>query len=170
MRCVVQRVLSASVEAHERSARCIENGLCVLVGISHFDTLEDIRWMVNKLLHLKIFSSSYKKEDNESLNTEKNWSHSLKEIHGGLLLISQFTLYHQTKGTRLDFHKACTHAKAKEIFSQLVYECEKAYDTKQIQRGFFGEHMKIQMANDGPVTLVLESPFSTRTEEQSKTK
>ena len=166
MRCVVQRVTSATVEVEGKS-RSIGVGLCVLVGIAPNDGNKDIQWMLNKLLNLKIFSTSHQASiDGVTRHEEKKWGHSLSEIEGGLLLVSQFTLYHITKGTRLDFHKACEFEKAHQIFSQLIDGCKKTLGDR-VQTGFFGEHMKLSLTNDGPVTLVLESPFSTRTDSSS---
>ena len=167
MRCVVQRVLEASVEVEGYPVRTIMGGLCVLVGISRYDTSDDVKWMVNKLLNLKIFSSAYAPDESSACSGER-WLYSLKDANADLLLISQFTLYHMTKGTKLDFHKACKHEEAKKLFNQLVASCQKSHDVEKVQVGFFGEHMKINLKNDGPVTLVLESPFSIKAEEDSK--
>jgi D-tyrosyl-tRNA(Tyr) deacylase len=145
MRAVVQRVKSSSVEVDGKIIGKIGKGLNVLIGISTEDTLEDVKYLKDKILNLRIFE-----DENQKLNK------SLIDEKGELIIISQFTLYGDCrKGRRPSFIKALSGEKAKKLYLQFISECEKAIG--KVQTGEFGADMNVKIENDGPVTLILES-------------
>lgn len=145
MRAVIQRVKSSQVEVGGRIIGKISQGLNVLVGISKEDTKDDIDYIVRKVLGMRIFE-----DDNGKMNL------SLQDINGELLLISQFTLYGDCrKGKRPDFMKAQGGEAARELYNELVDAFSK--EIPNLQVGEFGADMKVEIINDGPVTLLLES-------------
>jgi D-tyrosyl-tRNA(Tyr) deacylase len=146
MRAVVQRVSSASVEVDGEISGQIGRGILVLVGIHDDDTLSDIRYVANKCLNLRIFN-----DENGRMN------HSVLETGGQVLLVSQFTLYgNTTKGRRPSYNDAAAPDKARQLFEQVVDEFR--LQIPDVQTGRFQEHMNISLVNDGPVTLLVESP------------
>lgn len=147
MRAVIQRVLNASVTVQGNTVGSIERGLCVLVGITHDDTKEDLAHILRKVL-----TTRYWDDENG-----KPWSKNVVQIDGGVLLVSQFTLYSKFKGTKLDFHRAMEHEKAKEMFNEVVEAFKKEYKEEKIQTGEFGSKMKVNIVNDGPVTTIVDS-------------
>lgn len=145
MRAVVQRVKSSKVEVDNKVIGEIGKGINLLVGISKEDTKEDIDYIVRKVLGMRIFE-----DEDERMNF------SLQDIGGELLVISQFTLYGDCrKGKRPDFMKAQGGEKAVELYNELVEAFRK--EIPNLQTGEFGEDMKVEIINDGPVTLLLES-------------
>ncbi len=145
MRAVVQRVKSSKVEVDDKVIGQIGKGINLLVGISREDTKEDIAYIVRKVLGMRIF---------EDENGKMNFS--LQDIKGELLLISQFTLYGDCrKGKRPDFMKAQGGEAAKELYNELIEAFKN--EIQSIQTGEFGADMKVEIINDGPVTLLLES-------------
>ncbi len=145
MRAVIQRVSEASVAVGEQVAGSIERGLLVLLGIGRNDTLRDIDWMVDKIVNLRIFERQEGKLDE-----------SLLDIKGDLLVVSQFTLYGDCrKGRRPSFSDAMDAATARALFDVFV---EKARErVANVQTGVFQASMRVNLTNDGPVTLLLES-------------
>lgn len=145
MRAVVQRVKSSKVEVDNKVIGEIGKGINLLVGISKDDTKEDIDYIVRKVLGMRIFE-----DENERMNF------SLQDIGGELLVISQFTLYGDCrKGKRPDFMKAQGGERAVELYNDLVEAFRK--EVPNLQTGEFGADMKVEIINDGPVTLLLES-------------
>lgn len=145
MRAVVQRVKSSKVEVDNKIIGEIGKGINLLVGISKEDTKEDIDYIVRKVLGMRIFE-----DENERMNF------SLQDINGELLVISQFTLYGDCrKGKRPDFMKAQGGDMAVEIYNELVEAFKK--EIPNLKTGEFGADMKVEIINDGPVTLLLES-------------
>lgn len=145
MRAVVQRVKSSKVQVDDRIIGEIGKGINLLVGISKEDTKEDIDYIVRKVLGMRIF------EDEDG-----KMNYSLQDIGGELLVISQFTLYGDCrKGKRPDFMKAQGGEKAVELYNELVEAFKK--EIPNLQTGEFGADMKVEIINDGPVTLLLES-------------
>ncbi len=145
MRAVVQRVKSSKVEVDNKVIGEIGKGINLLVGISKEDTKEDIDYIVRKVLGMRIFE-----DEAERMNF------SLQDIGGELLVISQFTLYGDCrKGKRPDFMKAQGGEKAVELYNELVEAFRK--EVPNLQTGEFGADMKVEIINDGPVTLLLES-------------
>jgi D-tyrosyl-tRNA(Tyr) deacylase len=147
MICVIQRVASSSVDINGVRHSSINNGLNVLVGIEKDDSLEEIKWTVNKILNLRIFS-----------NEEGKFDLSIKDIGGEILIISQFTLCANiTKGRRPDFSNAMDAAKAKEMFEVFVETVKKNYDPLKVKTGVFQTEMRVNIINDGPVTIILDT-------------
>ncbi|MGL4730098.1 MAG: D-aminoacyl-tRNA deacylase [Clostridium sp.] len=147
MRAIVQRVKKSSVEVDGKVIGKIEKGLNVLIGISKEDTVEDIDYIVRKVIGMRIFE-----DENEKMNF------SVEDIDGSILLISQFTLYGDCrKGKRPDFMKAQGGDKAIELYEKLVEEFKNKLGEDKIATGEFGADMQVHIQNDGPVTLLLES-------------
>lgn len=145
MRAVIQRVNSAAVEINEKKESEINKGLLVLLGICDEDNESDIKYLVEKIMHLRIFE-----DENEKMNL------SLLDISGELLVVSQFTLYGDCrKGRRPNFMKA-----AKPYISEKLYDdflkLASRYDIK-VASGKFGADMKVDLRNDGPVTILIDS-------------
>lgn len=145
MRLVVQRVTSASVKVEEEITGAINEGYMVLVGVTHEDTEEDVHYLAEKLAHLRIFE-----DENGKMN------HSLLDVKGSVLSVSQFTLYGDTrKGRRPNFMKA-----AKPDVANSLYECfnetlrEKGI---HVETGRFGAMMDVSLTNSGPVTMLIDS-------------
>ena len=144
MRAVVQRVKSSKVEIEGNLISEIGNGLNVLLGICEGDTQEDIRYLRDKILNLRIFDKDGK------MNL------SLLDIKGELLIVSQFTLYGDcTKGRRPNFMKALGGEQSKSLYIEFVKQCKEVLG--EVKTGEFGEDMQVYIQNDGPVTLLLES-------------
>ena len=146
MRVVIQRVTSASVKVKDRIVGKIDCGLLLLVGFEIKDSLEDIVWVTNKIINMRIFNDSSNK-----MNL------SLKENGGDLLLISQFTLFASTKkGNRPSFMHSASPEIAKKWYETTIEEFEKLLG-KSIQTGKFGSMMDVSIQNNGPVTIILNS-------------
>ena len=146
MRVVIQRVSEASVKVNEAICGEIQNGLLVLLGIEDADTDEDIEWLSKKIINLRIFA-----DENDVMNK------SVLEISGDILLISQFTLHANTKkGNRPSYMRASKPAVAIPLYEQVITQLEKELN-KKIQTGIFGADMKVQLLNDGPVTIIIDS-------------
>jgi D-tyrosyl-tRNA(Tyr) deacylase len=145
LRAVVQRVKASSVTVNGEIVGSIGMGINLLLGISKDDTIEDINYLKEKIVNLRIF------EDEEG-----KLNKSLLEVGGELLVVSQFTLYGDCrKGRRPNFMEALSGEKAEELYNQFVEGCEKLVD--RVQTGVFGADMKVLIENDGPVTLMLDS-------------
>lgn len=144
MKLVVQRVKYASVKVDGNIVGKIDNGYMVLVGITDTDTKETCDYLADKLINLRIFDDE---NDNMNLN--------IKSVGGSLLLISQFTLYaDSTKGNRPSFVKAAKPEISKPLYEYFCEACEKK--DMHVERGIFGADMKVELLNDGPVTIILE--------------
>ena len=146
MRAVLQRVKRASVTVEGNITGAIGEGLLVLLGIEEADTLEDMNWLAGKLVNLRIF------DDEQGV-----MNRSLLETGGGLLLVSQFTLFAATrKGNRPSYSRAAPPAIAIPIYEKMI-ELLSAELGKPIQTGVFGADMKVELLNDGPVTIVIDT-------------
>ncbi len=146
MRIVIQRVSHASVMVEGTISGAIEAGLLVLLGIEDADTDEDINWLSNKIVNLRVFN-----DENGVMNL------CLKEINGNLLLVSQFTLHASTrKGNRPSYSKASKADIAIPMYEKMIQQLERDLG-KKIQTGIFGADMKLSLLNDGPVTIVMDS-------------
>jgi len=143
---VIQRVSEASVTVDENITGQISIGLLVLLGIEDADTIDDIEWLSNKIINLRIF------------NDEHNvMNKSVIEVNGDILLVSQFTLHASTKkGNRPSYIKASKADVAIPIYEKMIAQLEKELN-KKIQSGIFGADMKVRLLNDGPVTIVIDS-------------
>lgn len=146
MKVVIQRVTKASVTINNEKVASIKNGLLVLLGIVNEDTQEDIIWLSNKIVNLRIFS-----DENDVMNT------SLLNTKGDVIVVSQFTLHASTKkGNRPSYIKAAKPDIAIPLYVSFVKQLE-ADLGKKIQTGQFGADMKVELLNDGPVTIIIDS-------------
>lgn len=146
MRVVIQRVTEASVTIDNSIRSSIGKGLLVLAGIEDADTLEDIDWLVTRIVQLRIFN-----DETGVMNI------SLKDIDGELLLVSQFTLHASTKkGNRPSYIRASKPPVAVPLYEKLIAKLEQALG-KPIGTGEFGADMKVALVNDGPVTIIIDS-------------
>jgi D-tyrosyl-tRNA(Tyr) deacylase len=146
MRVVIQRVLEASVVVDEKVVGAINNGLLVLLGIEDADTEEDIHWLSNKIVGLRLFDDA-----------EGVMNLSVKDIEGDILLISQFTLMASTKkGNRPSYIKASKPPIAVPLYEQMIAALTNDLG-KKIQTGIFGADMKVSLINNGPVTITIDS-------------
>lgn len=145
MKIIVQRVKEASVTVGNEITGAIEQGLLLLVGIHEDDTDDQLKWMCEKILKLRIF------EDDEG-----KMNRSVSDVGGGILVVSQFTLYGDArKGTRPSFIAAARPEKAEPMYDQMI-EYFQSNSSLNIQGGKFGAMMDVHLVNDGPVTLILE--------------
>lgn len=145
MKFVIQRVTSASCTVDAKITGQIGNGFCVFIGVAETDTKQIADKMIQKLIGLRIFS-----DENDKINL------SLHDINGELLLISQFTLYANCrKGNRPSFIEAGKPEMANEMYEYIISECQKQIPV--VQTGIFGADMKLEIHNDGPFTIVLDS-------------
>jgi D-tyrosyl-tRNA(Tyr) deacylase len=146
MRVVIQRVLEASVVVDEKVVGSIQNGLLVLLGIEDADTEEDIHWLSNKIVGLRLFDDA-----------EGVMNVSVKDIGGDILLISQFTLMASTKkGNRPSYIKASKPPIAVPLYEQMIATLANDLG-KAVQTGIFGADMKVSLINNGPVTITIDS-------------
>ena len=146
MRAVIQRVTKASVTIEGKIHAAISDGLLVLLGIEDADTEEDIEWLSGKIVNLRIFN-----DDNGVMNI------SLKEIDGDILLISQFTLHASSKkGNRPSYIKASKPEIAIPLYEKMIQQLSRDLD-KIIKTGIFGADMKVELLNDGPVTILFDT-------------
>ena len=146
MRVVIQRVTKASVTINGSVNGAIQKGLLVFVGIEEEDNMEDISWLSNKIINLRIFD-----DDQGVMNL------SLKEIGGDILLISQFTLHATTKkGNRPGYSKAARPELAIPLYQAFIKQLQNDLE-KEIATGEFGADMKVDLLNDGPVTIVIDT-------------
>lgn len=148
MRAVIQRVLKASVKVGDNLVGSIEKGLCVLVGISHDDTDTDLEYIVRKILNIRLFSDD---------KDETRWNKSVMDKDLEVLCISQFTLYSTLKGNKPQFHLAMKSDTSRDVYMKVLSELGRLYKEDKIQRGQFGEKMEVNIVNDGPVTIILDS-------------
>lgn len=145
MRAVVQRVTSSSVSVDGEIIGKINEGVNVLIGISKDDTLEDLKYIKDKIINLRIFH-----DENDKMNL------SLLDIQGEILAISQFTLYGDCrKGRRPNFMDAKGGDEAKELYDEFIKMIKTS--NLKVETGEFGAHMKVEINNDGPVTILLDS-------------
>jgi len=146
MKAVIQRVSKASVTIASKKVASIDSGLLILLGIVEEDTNEDIKWLSNKIVNLRIFG-----DENGIMNS------SLKAINGDAILVSQFTLHASTKkGNRPSYIKAAKPNMAIPLYENFVIQFEKDLE-KKIQTGQFGADMKVELLNDGPVTIIIDT-------------
>ena len=145
MKLVVQRVLNSKVEVEGKVVGQIEKGFMVLCGITHNDTEKEADILARKLCNLRVFE-----DENEKMNL------SLKDVCGELLVVSQFTLYGDCrKGRRPSFSSAARPEVATKLYEEFIEKAKK--EGIVTQTGMFGAHMMVDLTNDGPVTILLES-------------
>jgi D-tyrosyl-tRNA(Tyr) deacylase len=146
MRAVIQRVSQASCTVDNKITGAIQMGFLVLLGIEDADTEEDLQWLAQKISGLRVFG-----DENGLMNK------ALADVDGDILLISQFTLFAQTKkGNRPSFIRAAKPEKAIPMYEKMVTALEAATG-KKVATGIFGADMKISLLNDGPVTIIMDT-------------
>ena len=146
MKVVIQRVSKSSVTIEGKKVASIENGLLILLGIVDEDTQEDILWLSNKIVNLRIFD-----DENGVMNK------SIIDVQGDAIVVSQFTLHANTKkGNRPSYIKAAKPDVAIPLYETFVKQLELDLG-KNIQTGEFGADMKVELLNDGPVTIIIDS-------------
>lgn len=146
MRTVIQRVSEANVLINQLERRSIKRGLMILIGVTHEDTIEDITWLTQKISKLRIFA-----DENGVMNLNVN------EINGEILLISQFTLHASTKkGNRPSYIGAARPEIAIPLYNEFIKQLQLEI-TMPILSGEFGANMQVQLINDGPVTIIIDS-------------
>lgn len=151
MRVVLQRVSQASVEVENNIVGQIPEGFLLYVGIKQGDTEQDVDWVVDKICNLRVFPKQG--------GSDSFLEASLVDIGGSVLVVSQFTLYGEVKkGTRPSFSDAARPGEAEQLYEYMI----RSFLERQIhtETGKFGAHMRVQSINDGPVTLLIDSPYS----------
>ena len=145
MRVVIQRCSKANILIDNTIERNIDKGFVILLGMTNGDDIKDINYLIQKIVNLRIFE-----DDNNKMN------YSVKDINGSILLVSQFTLYADTKkGNRPSFTKSMNYESAKELYNVFIEELKK--ENIHFETGEFGSDMKINLINDGPVTIIMDS-------------
>jgi len=146
MRAVIQRVTEASCKVESKVTGEIAAGLMVLLGVEDNDTQDDVDWLAAKIVNMRIFG-----DDQDLMNK------SLLDIEGGILLISQFTLFAATKkGNRPGFTRAARPDKAIPLYETMIGQLDQLLG-KPVQSGIFGADMKVTLVNDGPVTIIIDT-------------
>jgi len=146
MRIVVQRVKSSSVQIDGKIHSSIQDGLMILLGIEQNDGKEDVEWLINKVVQLRIFN-----DDKGVMNL------SINEIEGEILLVSQFTLHASTKkGNRPSYLKAAKPDISIPLYENFIEQLKKVIGDR-LKTGIFGADMKVALINDGPVTILMDS-------------
>ncbi len=144
MKLVVQRVKKAEVKVDGNIIGKIDKGFLVLIGIKVGDTKEQADYLVKKLCNLRVFS-----DENDKMNL------SIKDVKGKLLIVSQFTLYGDcSQGNRPSFIEAAKPEEANPLYEYFCNQCE--LNNIEVQKGIFGADMKVELINDGPVTIIIE--------------
>lgn len=144
MKVVIQRVTKSTVTVDNKIVGKIDKGLNVLVGFTDTDTISDLEYLKRKILNLRIFD-----DENGIMNK------SIKEINGKILLVSQFTLYADTKkGNRPSYIKALNGEKAVVLYNQFI---EMLSTEIEVETGIFGANMQVKIENDGPITIIIDS-------------
>jgi len=146
MRAVIQRVTEASCKVESKVTGEIAAGLMVLLGVEDNDTQDDVDWLAAKIVNMRIFG-----DDKDLMNK------SLLDIGGGILLISQFTLFAATKkGNRPGFTRAARPDKAIPLYESMIEQLDQLLG-QPVQTGIFGADMKVNLVNDGPVTIIIDT-------------
>ncbi|MBZ0178809.1 MAG: D-tyrosyl-tRNA(Tyr) deacylase [Melioribacteraceae bacterium] len=148
MKAVIQRVKKGSVEIGERNYyQSIGKGFVILLGISESDSENDVVFIADKCTNLRIFN-----DENDKMNL------SLKDVNGEVLIISQFTLYGDArKGNRPSFIKSAKPDKAISLYESFIQRMKNKLGEENVKSGIFGEMMTVEIINDGPVTIIIES-------------
>ena len=147
MRALVQRVKESSVEIDDKIISEIDQGILILLGIAEDDTEKELDYIFDKVVNLRIFE-----DDNQKMNL------SVKDINGSIMVVSQFTLCGDTsKGRRPNFSNAAKPDKAMPLYEKFIDRCKIDEDINLVGTGEFGADMKVNLINDGPVTIVVDS-------------
>ena len=156
MRAVVQRVSEARVEVDGEVVGEIGRGFLVLLGVAEDDSEADAEWLAEKIVNLRVFE-----DEAEKLNR------SLLDVGGAMLVVSQFTLYGDTRrGNRPGFGDAAPAEEAERLYEDFVAALRATLGHERVQTGVFGAMMEVLIRNDGPVTILLEHPFGTSTAQE----
>lgn len=147
VRAVLQRVAHASVVVGERTTGSIGKGILALVGVANGDQYEDLLWLRDKLLNIRLW------DDGKG----RRWAGSVKSEGLSVLLVSQFTLHAVTRKAKPDFHRSMAGPSAKELFDRLVVDMRASIGEHRVHTGEFGAMMNVSLLNDGPVTIILDS-------------
>lgn len=146
MRIVIQRVSEARVDIEGKTVGAIEKGLMTLLGVTHDDTDEDIEWLVKKMVNLRIFGDE-----------EGKMNRSVVDVEGGILVVSQFTLYADAKkGNRPSYIRSAPPDVSIPIYERFL-DALRARFSGPVETGEFGAMMEVSLTNDGPVTIILDS-------------
>ncbi|UZO82485.1 D-aminoacyl-tRNA deacylase [Aquimarina sp. ERC-38] len=146
MRAVIQRVQQASVTVEDKKVATIGKGLVILLGVTHEDQEEDISWLSQKIINLRIFN-----------DIEGKMNKNIKDVEGDVIIVSQFTLFASTKkGNRPSYLNAAKPNIAKDIYLNFI-EVFKSMLRKDVGTGIFGADMKVSLINDGPVTIIIDT-------------
>lgn len=146
MRAVIQRVSKASVTINKVKVSAINNGILILLGIEDDDSVDDIQWLSKKIVNLRIFN-----DENEVMNK------SLIDVNGDAIVVSQFTLHASTKkGNRPSYIKAAKPNIAIPLYKSFIQQIEQDLN-KKVGTGEFGADMKVELINDGPVTIIIDT-------------
>ncbi|MCL4142640.1 UNVERIFIED_CONTAM: hypothetical protein GTU68_001471, partial [Idotea baltica] len=146
VKAVIQRVKNASVTVDDKIISSIKGGLLLFLGITNNDTSDDIKWLSKKILNIRIFN------DNDGVMNK-----SLIDTSGDIIIVSQFTLLASTKkGNRPSYIQAAKPEIAIPLYNEFILETEKAFG-KKVGTGIFGADMKINLLNDGPVTIIIDT-------------
>ena len=144
MKLIVQRVKNAQVKVENEIVGKIDQGFLVFLGVTHNDSNENADYLVKKLCNLRVFE-----DENGKMNLD------IKQVNGELLIVSQFTLYADcTQGNRPSFINAANPDKANELYEYFCNRCQE--NNIKVEKGIFGADMKVELLNDGPVTIILE--------------
>ncbi len=147
MRILIQKVTAASVEVDEQIVGSIQKGLCLFVGIEDSDDDNDIDWLVKKVAQMRLF------EDGDGVMNV-----SVQDVHGEALIVSQFTLHASTKkGNRPSYIKAARPEKAIPLYEKFIEKMRQILGQDKVSTGIFGAHMRVEILNDGPVTIWIDS-------------
>ncbi|GAA5882799.1 hypothetical protein JCM16303_002464 [Sporobolomyces ruberrimus] len=153
MKAVIQRCTSASVTIDGKVISSIGRGILCLIGIGTGDTEHESKWLASKLLNLRVFP-----EDKPEGEAQWGWKRSVIDADYEVLCVSQFTLMaNLKKGSKPDFHGAMSSETSKQMYLDFLQELRTKYRSDKIQDGEFGAMMDVQLVNDGPVTLILDS-------------
>ena len=146
MKVVIQRVSQATVKVSDKIISEIKLGFLILLGVEKSDSKEDIKWLVNKISNLRVFS-----DDELKMNL------SIKDIKGEIIVVSQFTLHAKTKkGNRPSYIKAANPEQAEFLYKEFILQLKNA-SAVSVQSGVFGANMQVDIVNDGPVTIIMDS-------------
>ena len=146
MKVVIQRVSQATVKVSEKIISEIKLGFLILLGVEKSDSKQDIDWLVNKISNLRVFSDN-----------ELKMNLSIKDIKGEIIVVSQFTLHAKTKkGNRPSYIKAANPEQAEFLYKEFILQLKNA-SAVSVQSGVFGANMQVDIVNDGPVTIIMDS-------------
>ena len=146
MKVVIQRVSEARVKVSDKIISEIKLGFLILLGVEKSDSKEDINWLVNKILNLRVFS-----DDELKMNL------SIKDVNGEIIVVSQFTLHAKTKkGNRPSYIKAANPEQAEPLYEEFILQL-KNESAVSVQSGVFGANMQVDIVNDGPVTIIMDT-------------